>query len=271
MFSIYDEGLGRLMSAGRNSPTKEAAKESLFHYLSGFCSEEELAALSMLTPDELATRYHYKIFKHLTRYPATREYTSLLGVTIDVGTWLRGLGLGQYASTFQENEIDDTVLPTLTAENLKDLGVSLVGHRRKLLTAIAALRTDASAKAAPEPTARSTHPAPASPAPEATQYANAFHENEINGTVLRNLTAENFNDLGVSLVEHRRKLLDAIAAALRTDASAKAASEPRHDRPIRPPLCQRRKLPTTWVHNCARASPRSSRRISSRSFSPLRR
>ena len=77
MYSIYDEGLRRLMSTGRNSPTKEAAKEALLHYLSGSCSKEELAALSTLAPDEVAARHHYKIFKHLTPYSADTEYTSL--------------------------------------------------------------------------------------------------------------------------------------------------------------------------------------------------
>ena len=57
---------------------------------------------------------------------------------MNLGDWLRRLGLEQVA--FRENEIDDTVLPSLTAEDLKDLGVGLVGHRRKLLDAIAALR-----------------------------------------------------------------------------------------------------------------------------------
>jgi len=57
---------------------------------------------------------------------------------MDVGSWLRGLGLGQYEAAFRENAIDDTVLPNLTAEDLKDLGVGIVGHRRKLLDAIAA-------------------------------------------------------------------------------------------------------------------------------------
>ena len=61
--------------------------------------------------------------------------------------WLRSLGLGRYEAAFRDNEIDETVLPNLTAEDLKDLGVSAVGHRRKLLDAIAALRTDAGAKA----------------------------------------------------------------------------------------------------------------------------
>src|SRR6266568_3472180 len=68
---------------------------------------------------------------------------------MDVGSWLRGLGLRPYEAAFRENAIDDTVLPNLTAEDLKDLGVGIVGHRRKLLDAIAALRADASAKAPP--------------------------------------------------------------------------------------------------------------------------
>jgi class 3 adenylate cyclase len=66
---------------------------------------------------------------------------------MDVVVWLRSLGLGQYEAAFRDNEIDETVLPNLTAEDLKDLGVSVVGHRRKLLDAIGALRTGAGAKA----------------------------------------------------------------------------------------------------------------------------
>jgi class 3 adenylate cyclase/predicted ATPase len=62
---------------------------------------------------------------------------------MDVGAWLRSLGLEQYEATFRDNAIDDTVLPSLTLEDLKDLGIGIVGHRRKLLDAIAALRADA--------------------------------------------------------------------------------------------------------------------------------
>src|SRR5262245_35793567 len=65
---------------------------------------------------------------------------------MDVGSWLRGLGLERYEAAFRENEIDGTVLSTLTADDLKDLGVGIVGHRRKLLDAIAALRADANTK-----------------------------------------------------------------------------------------------------------------------------
>jgi class 3 adenylate cyclase len=72
---------------------------------------------------------------------------------MDVVVWLRSLGLGQYEKVFRENEIDETVLPSLTAEDLKELGVAALGHRRKLLAAIAVLRGDANATpaAAPDP------------------------------------------------------------------------------------------------------------------------
>jgi class 3 adenylate cyclase len=61
--------------------------------------------------------------------------------------WLRSLGLGKYEAAFRENDIDETVLPSLTHENLKELGVASLGHRVKILDAIAALRSDASGKA----------------------------------------------------------------------------------------------------------------------------
>jgi class 3 adenylate cyclase/predicted ATPase len=67
---------------------------------------------------------------------------------MDVVVWLRGLGLGKYEAAFRENEIDETVLPTLTHENLKELGVTALGHRLKLLGAVAALGADTSAKLA---------------------------------------------------------------------------------------------------------------------------
>src|SRR5271163_1363784 len=58
---------------------------------------------------------------------------------MDVGDWLRSLGLGRYEAAFRENAIDGKVLPKLTAEDLKDLGVVIVGHRRMMLSAIAEL------------------------------------------------------------------------------------------------------------------------------------
>jgi class 3 adenylate cyclase/tetratricopeptide (TPR) repeat protein len=51
--------------------------------------------------------------------------------------------LQQYDQAFRDNAIDASVLPELTAEDLRDIGVDLVGHRRKLLAAISALRSNA--------------------------------------------------------------------------------------------------------------------------------
>ena len=58
---------------------------------------------------------------------------------MDIVSWLRELGLERYEQAFRDNEIDEAILPSLTTEDLKDLGVLLVGHRRRLLNAIAAL------------------------------------------------------------------------------------------------------------------------------------
>ncbi len=61
---------------------------------------------------------------------------------MDVAAWLRGLGLEQYAPAFRANDVDGEVLPELTADDLIGLGVTSIGHRRKLLAAIAALGTE---------------------------------------------------------------------------------------------------------------------------------
>jgi class 3 adenylate cyclase/predicted ATPase len=67
---------------------------------------------------------------------------------MDVGTWLRGLGLEQYEASFRENEIEVDVLPELTEQHFKDLGVSL-GHRLKMLRAIRELSGEAPFKVQP--------------------------------------------------------------------------------------------------------------------------
>jgi class 3 adenylate cyclase len=63
---------------------------------------------------------------------------------------LRGLGLEQYAPAFRENDVDGEVLPALTSDDLISIGVTSVGHRRRLLDAIAALTNEpAAARATP--------------------------------------------------------------------------------------------------------------------------
>ena len=63
-------------------------------------------------------------------------------VVMDVADWLRTLGLGQYEATFRENAVTGDLVASLTGEDLKDLGIASVGHRRRLLNAIANLRSE---------------------------------------------------------------------------------------------------------------------------------
>src|SRR5271156_6529833 len=58
---------------------------------------------------------------------------------MDVAAWLHGLGLEQYAQLFRDNDIDGEILCGMTADDLKELGISSFGHRRRLLNGIAAL------------------------------------------------------------------------------------------------------------------------------------
>ena len=141
---------------------------------------------------------------------------------MDIVVWLRSLGLGKYEAIFRENEITEKVLPNLTAEDLKELGVAALEHRRTLLDAIAALRIasrsnhNSASLASRGSTARWT---------EYTgelvknytgklvkirpimdiggwlrglgldEYETAFRENKVDAAVLPKLTAEDLKDL----------------------------------------------------------------------------
>ena len=74
-----------------------------------------------------------------------------------IADWLDKLGMSEYAQRFAENDVDISVLPHLSDQDLKELGVSL-GHRRKMLAAIA--KSD-DTSAAPEPVPASASQAPA--------------------------------------------------------------------------------------------------------------
>jgi class 3 adenylate cyclase len=88
-----------------------------------------------------------------------------------VAEWLEKLGLGQYAQCFAENDISFSILSDLTDQDLKELGVASLGHRRQLLREIANLGKSAdAAPPAPSP------PAPPIAAPTATPPAEAAGE-----------------------------------------------------------------------------------------------
>jgi class 3 adenylate cyclase len=100
---------------------------------------------------------------------------------MDVTAWLRGLGLERYEAAFRDNEIDWAALAKLTAEDLKDLGVVLGSHRRRLLEAIAALQSETGAAAeqastVPAAERRSPLPTPGMPARAGAHGLNPWAE-----------------------------------------------------------------------------------------------
>ena len=74
-------------------------------------------------------------YRHRTAPPVAPEWRQ-----VDVGAWLRGLGLERYEQAFRDKDIDAGVLPDLTETDLIRVGINSVGHRRRLLAALAALR-----------------------------------------------------------------------------------------------------------------------------------
>ena len=95
---------------------------------------------------------------------------------MDLAVWLRSLGLEQYEATFRENAITEKLLPSLTAEDLKDLGVFVVGHRRTLLNAIAGLRTGTNATQTPSAAFETTAPPSKDTAAERRQVTVMFSD-----------------------------------------------------------------------------------------------
>ena len=90
---------------------------------------------------------------------------------MDIAAWLRSLGLEQYEPAFRANEIDERVLPSLTSEDLREIGVVPIGHRRRLLDAIAAVGSRTGA-----PVGRGIPTMPRfQPPPRRTQHADFPH------------------------------------------------------------------------------------------------
>jgi hypothetical protein len=85
---------------------------------------------------------------------------------MDVAARLRELGLEQYAQLFRDNDIDGEILCGMTAEDLKELGISSFGHRRRLINAITALAGEPPTRNMPQ-SATSATPAPIPPTIEA--------------------------------------------------------------------------------------------------------
>jgi hypothetical protein len=113
---------------------------------------------------------------------------------MDIVVWLRSLGLGKYEAAFRENEINERV----TAEDLKELGVTALGHRRIPLDAIAALRNDASVQTPPvkaAPAQPSAEERTAAPAGERRHVTVIFCDLVGSTGISAGLDAEDWRDL----------------------------------------------------------------------------
>jgi class 3 adenylate cyclase/predicted ATPase len=109
-------------------------------------------------------------------YPCSWELP-LLGAEdhrMDVVAWLRGLGLERYEAAFRDNDVDGEVLPELTSDDLISIGVTSVGHRRKLLAAIASLRAEMPAATVTTASRDSPEPAAAAATAERRQLTVMF-------------------------------------------------------------------------------------------------
>ena len=137
---------------------------------------------------------------------------------MDVGGWLRGLGLGQFEATFRESEIDFDVLPELTEPDLEKLGVPL-GHRKRLLKAIASLGATAALGPAPAqpPTAQAIAPPTPETAGERRHLTVMFCDLVGSTSISAQLDAEEWRDLVGAY-------LDAASAAV-TEMGGKVAKK----------------------------------------------
>jgi SAM domain (Sterile alpha motif)/Adenylate and Guanylate cyclase catalytic domain len=128
---------------------------------------------------------------------------------LDIDSWLRGISLPQYAELFRANDIDGELLGRLTNDDLKDIGVTSFGHRKKLLEAIAELGGTPAATPAPIPA--TIAPPPTSASAEAAgerRYLTVMFCDLVDSTgIAARLDAEEWRDLV-------KAYLDAASAAV---------------------------------------------------------
>src|SRR5690242_10475494 len=96
--------------------------------------------ISPSSPGRRSERQLACIAYHAAQYGAPRMCRGAAAMQ-QIADWLEKLGLGQYAQRFAENDINFGILPHLTDQDLKELGIVSLGHRRQLLLAIVQLST----------------------------------------------------------------------------------------------------------------------------------
>src|SRR3984885_7776521 len=191
---------------------------------------------------------------------------------MDVGVWLRSLGLAQYEATFRDNEIDGAVLPRLTVDDLKELGVAVVGHRRKIMSAIEELNADSVARAdAMKPPQAHAPPSfgPSSGGAERRPITVMFCDLVGSTSLAAKLDAEDWRTLVNTYLDEASAavtglgghVLKKLGAALMALFGYPHAQETDPDRAVRAALAIQRALVEINARNATRGAPELQARI----------
>jgi class 3 adenylate cyclase len=182
---------------------------------------------------------------------------------MDVGTWLRALGLGQYETTFRDSEIDAEVLPDLTEGDLNQLGVPL-GHRKRLLKAIAALGTEETAAKPPGP-APASSPATAERRPITVMFCDLVGSTsmaaKLDAEDWRNLVNSYLDEAAAAVTGLGGHVLKKLGDGLMALFGYPHAQENDAERAVRAALAIQRALVEINARNASKGAPELSARI----------
>jgi class 3 adenylate cyclase len=184
---------------------------------------------------------------------------------MDVGEWLRRLGLDQYEERFRDNKIDAGVLPHLTADDLKELGIVAVGDRRKLLAAIAGLAPSSHSEAAPASTTPSMPRAEAERRPVAVMFCDLVGSTslalQLDAEDWRNLVSRYLDDASAAVTAFGGHVMKKLGDGLMALFGYPLAQENDAERAVRAALAVQRAITDINSENSARATPALSVRI----------
>src|ERR1700729_3724048 len=183
---------------------------------------------------------------------------------MDVGGWLRGLGLGQYEEKFRDNKIDADLLPRLTVDDLKDIGVSVVGDRRRLLDAIAVI-----AGAGPASPTKSAPPKGLQASAERRPITGMFCDLVGSTSLAAKLDAEDWRNLvnayldqaSAAVTDFGGHVLKKLGDGLMALFGYPQAQENDAERAVRAALAIQRALSDLNARNAANGAPELSARV----------
>src|SRR5277367_2580593 len=183
---------------------------------------------------------------------------------MDVGAWLRGLGLGQYEATFRESEIDAEVLPDLTDGDLSQLGVPL-GHRKRLLKAIAGLGATVSPAKPTSPTSAPWSPDAAEHRPITVMFCDLVGSTSLAAKLdaedWRNLVGAYLDAASAAVTSLGGHVLKKLGDGLMALFGYPQAQENDGERAVRAALAIQRALADLNARNAATGAPELAARI----------